>query len=52
MLCLHAQGQAQQWQGMHKVKRGETIFGIANDYKVTIQQLLDANPEIKRRGIS
>lgn len=50
MFCLNVQGQAQEWQGMHKVKRGETIFGIANDYKVTIQQLLDANPEMKKEG--
>ena len=50
LLCLHASGQAQQWQDLHKVKRGETIFGIAKEYNVTIQQLIDANPEMKKEG--
>lgn len=50
VLCLHANGQAQQWQDVHKVKRGETIFGIAKEYNVTIQQLIDANPQMKKEG--
>lgn len=40
LLCLHASGQAPQWQDLHKVKRGETLFGIAKDYNVTIQQIV------------
>ena len=50
LLCLHASGQAPQWQDLHKVKRGETLFGIAKDYNVTIQQIIDANPEMKKEG--
>ena len=50
LLCLHASGQAPQWQDMHKVKRGETLFGIAKEYNVTIQQIIDANPEMKKEG--
>lgn len=52
LLCLHASGQAPQWQDLHKVKRGETLFGIAKEYNVTIQQIIDANPEMKRRAMS
>ena len=50
LLCLHASGQARQWQDLHKVKRGETLFGIAKEYNVTIQQIIDANPEMKAEG--
>ncbi|EJW93009.1 LysM domain protein, partial [gut metagenome] len=50
LLCLHASGQAHQWQDLHKVKRGETLFGIAKEYNVTIQQIIDANPEMKAEG--
>lgn len=50
LLCLHASGQAPQWQDLHKVKRGETLFGIAKEYNVTIQQIIDANPEMKKEG--
>ena len=35
---------------VHKVKKGETVFGIANEYGITIQELLDANPEMKESG--
>ena len=31
---------------IHKVKRKETIFGIARDYGITVRELLEANPEM------
>lgn len=37
---------AQQIRGLHKVKRKETLFGIARQYDITVEQLLDANPEM------
>ena len=44
-------GQApQKWREMHKVKKKETIFGIARDYGLTIQELVDANPEMNQPG--
>lgn len=43
-------GQTTIWRDIHKVKKKETIFGIAKDYGVGIQELLDANPEMKREG--
>ncbi len=35
---------------MHKVKKKETIFGIAREYGLTIQQLINANPEMNNPG--
>lgn len=35
---------------MHKVKKHETIYGIAKDYGITVDQLTDANPEMKLEG--
>lgn len=34
----------------HKVKKQETIFGIARDYGITIDQLIDANPDMRKPG--
>jgi len=47
---LTASAQLPQWQDMHKVKKGETVFGIAKEYNISIEQLLDANPEMKEPG--
>ena len=33
-------------QDMHKVKRSETIFGIARKYGITVSELIKANPEM------
>lgn len=35
---------------MHKVKRKETIFGIAKDNGITVEELKEANPEMKQPG--
>lgn len=37
----------EQIRGLHKVKRKETIFGIARQYEITIDELIEANPEMK-----
>lgn len=34
-------------QAVHKVKKQETIFGISKDYGITIDELKEANPEMK-----
>lgn len=31
---------------LHKVQKGETLWGIANKYNVTIEQLLELNPNL------
>ena len=42
--------QSVVWRDKHQVKRKETIFGIAKEYGVTIQQLIDSNPIMKTAG--
>ena len=44
-----AQG-ADQIRSTHKVKRKETIFGIAKMYDLSIEDLIKANPEMKEPG--
>ena len=38
--------QTTQWRDVHKVKRKETIYGIARDYGITVDELIKANPEM------
>lgn len=38
------------WKEMHKVQKKETIFGIARDYGLTIEELIKANPEMNTPG--
>ena len=42
--------QTSPWRDMHKVKRKETIYGIARDYGLTVEELMNANPEMKEPG--
>ena len=35
-------------RGLHKVKRKETIFGIARQYDLKIDELIEANPEMRQ----
>lgn len=49
-MVFDAYAQTAKWRDVHKVKKSETIFGIANEYGVSIQELLDANPEMKKPG--
>ena len=41
-----ALAQVQTYKELHKVKRKETIFGIARENGVTIEELIQANPEM------
>ena len=42
--------QVQSFKELHKVKRKETIFGIARDNGLTIEELIKANPEMNTPG--
>lgn len=37
-------------RGLHKVKKKETIFGISRMYEISIEELINANPEMKQPG--
>ena len=41
---------ADEIRSTHKVKRKETIFGIARMYDLSIEDLIKANPEMKEPG--
>lgn len=47
---LQAQTAVHEWRTIHKVKKSETIFGIAHKYNITIEDFLDANPSLKQPG--
>lgn len=46
-LPMAAQKKGGQWQDVRKVKKQETVFGIAKEYGITIDELMDANPQMK-----
>ena len=54
-LCLCAlvvatavSAQTVKWQDLYKVKKKDTIYGIAKKYNITIDQLIDANPAMQK----
>lgn len=47
---LTLSAQSQSYREMHKVKKGETIFGIAKQYEITIEELIAANPDMNAIG--
>ncbi len=40
-----------EYQDIHKVKRKETIYSISKDYGITTQELIEANPELKKESL-
>ena len=50
VFSVHVVAQTTVWRDLHKVKKKETIFGIAKEYGVSIQELINANPEMKEEG--
>lgn len=50
LLSTIAWGQAAALQKRYKVKKKDTIYGIAHKYDLTIDELLSANPEMRAEG--
>lgn len=52
LACLPEEAAAQtgKWKEIHKVKRKETIFGIARDNGLTVDELIKANPDMTKPG--
>ena len=48
MLLTTGEVCAQKIVSIHKVQKQETVFGIAKDYGVTIDELSDANPDMRQ----
>lgn len=50
VFCMGAAAQTTKWRDIYKVKKKDTIFGIAKKYEISIPELMDANPEMKKEG--
>ncbi|RRC99141.1 LysM peptidoglycan-binding domain-containing protein [Prevotella sp. OH937_COT-195] len=50
MVFYSADAQVTKWKDMHKVVKGETIYGISRKYGITEEQLRTANPEMNTPG--
>ncbi|MDY6130489.1 MAG: LysM peptidoglycan-binding domain-containing protein [Prevotella sp.] len=49
-ICLGIAAQTKSWKEMHKVKKKETVYGIAKEYGLTEEELRKANPEMNKEG--
>lgn len=49
-IAMQVGAQTVKIQTQHKVKKSETIYGIAKQYGITQEQLIAANPEMKMPG--
>jgi len=50
MLSLGIFAQTTKWRDIYTVKKKDTVFGIANKYGLTLPELMDANPAMKKEG--
>ena len=50
LFAVVAEAQQHNYREMHKVKKGETLFGIARRYEITVDQLRKANPDMNAVG--
>lgn len=48
--CLALEAQTTKWKDMYKVKKKDTLFGIARNYGITLDALIFANPEMRAEG--
>lgn len=46
-VSFEAMSQAQSWRDIYEVKKKDTIYGIARMYEISIEELMEANPEMK-----
>ena len=47
LLTSSLMAQTAKWQDLYKVKKKDTIYGIAKKYNITIDELLQANPDMQ-----
>lgn len=50
LFCVNAWGQTSGIRQKYKVKKKDTIYGIARKHNLTVDELLNANPEMKAEG--
>ena len=44
---LSLMAQTTQWRDIYKAKKKDTIYGIAQKYNITLDELKEANPAMK-----
>lgn len=49
-LSLGVSAQTQKWRDVYKAKKKDTLFGIARKYDISLPELMDANPDMKKEG--
>ena len=47
---LPVNAQTNKWRDIYTAKKKDTIYGIAKNYGITIDELKEANPEMKAEG--
>ena len=50
LMAIVVSAQNTNMRTRHKVEKSETVFGIAKKYGITIEDLINANPEMKKQG--
>lgn len=50
LLSMSLTAQSIKWRDIYTVKKKDTIFGIANKYGLTLPELMEANPDMKKEG--
>lgn len=50
IFCSQGFAQTQKWRDKYKVKKQDTLYGIAKQYGITVDALIEANPEMKVAG--
>lgn len=50
LFVIGAGAQVTKWRDMYKVKKKDTMYGIAKKYDITIEELTKANPEMATPG--
>lgn len=50
MLSVSVFAQSIKWRDIYTVKKKDTVFGIAKKYGLSLVELMDANPEMKKEG--
>ena len=48
LLASSVVAQTAKWQDLYKVKKKDTIYGIAHKYNITIEELMQANPDMQK----
>ena len=52
MVATAVAGQTIKWQELYKVKKKDTIYGIAKKFNITIDELIRANPAMQKADYS